>query len=39
MITNYNMTHFMMTNGDAIDLVIYVFEHRTEGDLFVRKWW
>lgn len=36
-ITNPNMTRFMMTIDDAVDLVIYAFEHCDQGDLFVRK--
>ena len=36
-ITNPNMTRFMMTLDDAVDLVIYAFEHGHNGDLFVQK--
>ena len=36
-ITNPNMTRFMMTLNDAVDLVIYAFEHGRNGDLFVQK--
>lgn len=36
-ITNPNMTRFMMTLGDAVDLVLYAFEHGEQGDLFVQK--
>ena len=36
-ITNPNMTRFMMTLDDAVDLVIYAFEHGKQGDLFVQK--
>jgi len=36
-ITNPNMTRFMMTLEDAVDLVIYAFEHGKQGDLFVQK--
>ena len=36
-ITNGNMTRFMMTLDDAVDLVIYAFEHGEQGDLFVQK--
>ena len=36
-ITNPNMTRFMMTLEDAVDLVIYAFEHGEQGDLFVQK--
>ena len=31
------MTRFMMTLNDAVDLVIYAFEHGKNGDLFVQK--
>lgn len=36
-ITDPNMSRFMMTLNDAVDLVIYAFEHGTKGDLFVQK--
>lgn len=36
-ITNPNMTRFMMTLDDAVDLVIYAFENGKQGDLFVQK--
>lgn len=36
-ITNPEMTRFMMTLEDAVDLVIYAFEHGKQGDLFVQK--
>ena len=36
-ITNPEMTRFMMTLEDAVDLVIYAFEHGQQGDLFVQK--
>lgn len=36
-ITNPNMTRFMMTLEDAVDLVLYAFEHGKQGDLFVQK--
>jgi len=36
-ITNPQMTRFMMTLEDAVDLVIYAFEHGKQGDLFVQK--
>jgi len=36
-ITNPEMTRFMMTLNDAVDLVIYAFEHGEQGDLFVQK--
>ena len=36
-ITDPNMTRFMMTLDDAVDLVIYAFTHGNNGDLFVQK--
>lgn len=36
-ITNPDMTRFMMTLDDAVDLVLYAFEHGQQGDLFVQK--
>ena len=36
-ITDPNMTRFMMTLADAVDLVLYAFEHGNNGDLFVQK--
>lgn len=36
-ITNGEMTRFMMTLEDAVDLVLYAFENGTQGDLFVQK--
>lgn len=36
-ITDPHMTRFMMTLNDAVDLVIYAFEHGENGDLFVQK--
>ena len=36
-ITNPAMTRFMMTLNDAVDLVLYAFEHGAQGDLFVQK--
>lgn len=36
-ITNPEMTRFMMTLDDAVDLVVYAFEHGRQGDLFVQK--
>lgn len=35
--TDPNMTRFMMTLDDAVDLVIYAFQHGSNGDLFVQK--
>lgn len=36
-ITNPDMTRFMMTLEDAVDLVLYAFEHGEQGDTFVQK--
>lgn len=36
-VTNPEMTRFMMTLQDAVDLVLYAFEHGEQGDLFVQK--
>ncbi|WP_418894053.1 polysaccharide biosynthesis protein [Limibacterium fermenti] len=36
-ITDPNMTRYMMTLEDAVDLVLYAFEHGHSGDLFVQK--
>lgn len=35
--TDPQMTRFMMTLDDAIDLVLYAFEHGQSGDIFVQK--
>jgi UDP-glucose 4-epimerase len=36
-ITDPNMTRFMMTLEDAVDLVIYAWKHGNNGDLFIQK--
>lgn len=36
-VTDPNMTRFMMTLDDAVDLVLYAFKHGTPGDIFVQK--
>jgi UDP-glucose 4-epimerase len=36
-ITDPNMTRFMMTLDDAVDLVLYAFEHGKPGEIFVQK--
>ena len=36
-ITDPDMTRFMMTLDDAVDLVVYAFTHAHNGDLFVQK--
>ena len=36
-ITDPNMTRFMMTLEDAVDLVLYAFEHGNSGEIYVQK--
>lgn len=36
-VTDPNMTRFMMTIEEAVDLVLYAFEHGDPGDVFVQK--
>jgi UDP-glucose 4-epimerase len=36
-VTDPRMTRFMMTLDDAVDLVLYAFEHGKNGDIFVQK--
>ena len=36
-ITDPNMTRFMMTLDDAVDLVLYAFQHGNPGEIFVQK--
>ena len=36
-VTDPNMTRFMMSLEDAVDLVFYAFEHGSNGDIFVQK--
>jgi len=36
-VTNPEMTRFMMTLDDAVDLVLFAFEHGNSGDIFVQK--
>lgn len=36
-VTNPEMTRFLMSLDDAVDLVLYAFEHAQQGDLFVQK--
>ena len=36
-VTNPDMTRFMMSLNDAVDLVLYAFEHGNSGDIFVQK--
>jgi UDP-glucose 4-epimerase len=36
-VTDPSMTRFMMTLDDAVELVLYAFEHGENGDIFVQK--
>jgi UDP-glucose 4-epimerase len=36
-VTDPNMTRFMMTIDDAVDLVLYAFQNGKPGDIFVQK--
>ncbi len=36
-ITDPDMTRFLMSLDDSVDLVIYAFEHGKQGDIFVQK--
>lgn len=36
-ITDANMTRFMMSIDDAVDLVLFAYEHGAPGDIFVQK--
>lgn len=36
-VTDPAMTRFMMTLTDAVDLVLYAFEHGDNGDIFFQK--
>ena len=36
-ITDPNMTRFLMSLGESVDLVLYAFEHAQPGDIFVQK--
>lgn len=36
-ITDPNMTRFLMSLNEAVDLVLFAFEHGKQGDLFVNK--
>lgn len=36
-VTDPSMTRFMMTLAEAVDLVLYAFEHGNNGDIFVQK--
>lgn len=36
-VTDPNMTRFLMSLEDSVDLVLYAFEHGIQGDIFVQK--
>lgn len=36
-ITDPNMTRFLMSLEDSVDLVLYAFQHAEQGDIFVQK--
>ena len=36
-VTDPNMTRFMMSIDDAVDLVLYAYENASPGDIFVQK--
>ncbi len=36
-LTDPNMTRFLMSLDDSVDLVLYAFEHASPGDIFVQK--
>lgn len=36
-VTDLHMTRFMMSIDDALDLVVYAFQHGRSGDIFVQK--
>lgn len=36
-VTDPNMTRFLMSLEDSVDLVIYAYEHGQQGDIFVQK--
>ena len=36
-LTDPNMTRFLMSLEDSVDLVLYAFEHGQQGDIFVQK--
>ena len=36
-VTDPNMTRFLMSLEDSVDLVLYTFEHGQQGDIFVQK--
>ena len=36
-VTDPNMTRFLMSLDDSVDLVLHAYEHSTQGDIFVQK--
>jgi UDP-N-acetylglucosamine 4,6-dehydratase/5-epimerase len=36
-VTDSNMTRFLMSLDDAVDLVLYAFEHGNQGEIYVQK--
>ena len=36
-LTDPNMTRFLMSLEDSVNLVLYAFEHAQPGDIFVQK--
>ena len=36
-VTDPNMTRFLMSLDDSVDLVLYAFEHCRQGDIFIQK--
>ena len=36
-VTDPNMTRFLMSLDDAVDLVVYAYEHGKQGDTFIKK--
>ena len=36
-VTDPNMTRFLMSLEDSVDLVLYAFEHCRQGDIFIQK--
>lgn len=36
-VTDLNMTRFLMSLEDSVDLVLYAYEHGQQGDIFVQK--
>lgn len=36
-VTDPNMTRFLMSLEDSVDLVLYAYQHGTQGDIFVQK--